>query len=62
MNLHVKTENYCAGEIVTVTIASDSENQGEEKLTFNGKVDANGDVVFRDVFQGKTINIDMWGE
>jgi hypothetical protein len=62
MNLHIKTENYRAGEIVTVTIASDSENQDEDKITLNGKVDINGDIVFRNVFQGKKINIDKWGE
>ena len=59
LNLHVKTENYNIGENVVVTLKAShgeiSDNQSEIKVS--GKVNSSGEVIIKNPFKSKIINI-----
>lgn len=60
MNLHVKTINYSEGEVVEITLKYDDgdfifDNLKEMKV--QGPVNANGEVVLKNVFKNKRLNL-----
>lgn len=60
LNLHVKTENYEAGESVSVKVKySDNDNlwDGQTELVLTGSVDESGQITFKEVFKENTLNL-----
>lgn len=59
INLHVKTQNYQAGETLEITI-SGLENDildGLQELKISGTVNQNDEVIINHIFKDKIINI-----
>ena len=60
LNLHVKTENYSVGESIEVIINYDDDDilfDNVLKFKVSGSVNENGEVVIKNVFKNKTLNL-----
>jgi uncharacterized Zn-binding protein involved in type VI secretion len=60
LNLHAETQNYQPGETISVTIEypdGDTLINGEKQLSLTGTTNAQGAVVFRNIFKSGTLNL-----
>lgn len=56
LNLHLVTENYNVGETVQADVEYETEN-GTEKITVSGVVDANGEAIIQNIFNDEVLKI-----